>query len=304
MGLAERADVIVDFSGLANGDIVRMINTAADAPFGGFPDVPADPGTTGQVMQFVVNNDLTGDSATDPGAATPATAPKDLRLSLPDAGDPANSPLPLPVPRDLALLEEESFLVCVTIEPNGKIKHDSGATPDPQNPGTCIDKHGVLAASVPFGPKAAVLGINGSGGGTATLWSDLIVTNPALNSTETWELWNWSADAHPIHVHLVKYKVVNRQGFDPLNGAFLIDPEGQTIPPREAEATEAGWKDTVIAYPGQVTRFNATFDIPGLYVWHCHIVEHEDNEMMVPFCVGDDNANGCGVADDRVVPTP
>ena len=45
-----------------------------------------------------------------------------------------------------------------------------------------------------------------------------------------------------------------------------------------------------------MTRFNATFDIEGLYVWHCHIVEHEDNEMMVPFCVGDRNANGCQVA--------
>ena len=55
-------------------------------------------------------------------------------------------------------------------------------------------------------------------------------------------------------------------------------------------ATEAGWKDTVIAYPGEVTRVNATFDKAGLYVWHCHIVEHEDNEMMVPYCV--DNADG------------
>ena len=62
----------------------------------------------------------------------------------------------------------------------------------------------------------------------------------------------------------------------------------------------------MIAYPGEVTRFNATFDIAGLYVWHCHIVEHEDNEMMVPFCVGDQNANGCqvaGVADGHAVKT-
>ena len=57
-----------------------------------------------------------------------------------------------------------------------------------------------------------------------------------------------------------------------------------------------GWKDTVIAYPGEVTRVNATFDIEGLYVWHCHIVEHEDNEMMVPFCVGDATDNACDTA--------
>ena len=58
MGLAERADVIVDFSGLTDGTRVRMINTAPDAPFGGFPDVPADPATTGQVMEFVVTRTL------------------------------------------------------------------------------------------------------------------------------------------------------------------------------------------------------------------------------------------------------
>ena len=51
------------------------------------------------------------------------------------------------------------------------------------------------------------------------------------------------------------------------------------------EANETGYKDTVIAYPGEVTRLKATFDIAGLYVWHCHIVEHEDNEMMRPYCV-------------------
>jgi FtsP/CotA-like multicopper oxidase with cupredoxin domain len=49
----------------------------------------------------------------------------------------------------------------------------------------------------------------------------------------------------------------------------------------------------VIAYPGEVTKVAATFDNPGLYVWHCHIVEHEDNEMMVPYCVGSQSANGC-----------
>ncbi len=107
--------------------------------------------------------------------------------------------------------------------------------------------------------------------------------------TETWELWNWTVDSHPIHLHLVKFKVVNREAFDPVTGAL----SGTTLAP---EVTEAGWKDTVIAYPGQVTRVNATFDIEGLYVWHCHIVEHEDNEMMVPYCVGDQaTAPGCNV---------
>ena len=84
MGLAERADVLVDFRGLKNGTIVRMINTAPDAPFGGFPDVPADPATTGQVMQFRVNSALLGSSPTD----LTATAPQNLTLSLPDSRRP------------------------------------------------------------------------------------------------------------------------------------------------------------------------------------------------------------------------
>jgi len=275
MGLAERADVIVDFSGLAPGTRVRMINTAPDAPFGGFPDIPADPATTGQVMEFTV--------VTDTAAGEDFTPPQDLVLSLPDDTDPANGPA-LPGARDLALIEEESILVCATIKPNGVISFDKKATPDPLNLGTCLDKKGRLAKSIPFAPKAAVLGINGAAGGTVTLWSDPIATNPGVGDTETWELWNWTVDGHPIHLHLVKFKVVNREVFDPLTGVLS---GVVALPP----ATEAGWKDTVIALPGEVTRVNATFDIAGLYVWHCHIVEHEDNEMMVPYVVGEPGAD-------------
>jgi FtsP/CotA-like multicopper oxidase with cupredoxin domain len=280
MGLAERADVIVDFGNLLNGTRVRMINTAPDAPFGGFPDIPADPATTGQVMEFLVDNTLNGASPTDPGGATPATDPLLLVFDSNPGGDPplgASS-----VTRDLALLEEESTLVCVNVRPNGTVNYDKKGTPDPANPGTCVDKKGRLRRSIPFAPKAAVLGVNGAAGGTVQLWSDPIAQNPVFGATETWELWNWSADAHPIHLHLVKFSVIDRQ---------IIT--GAVRPP---EVTEAGWKDTVIAYPGEVTRVQAQFDIAGLYVWHCHIVEHEDNEMMVPYCVGDKaTAPGCDV---------
>jgi len=289
MGLAERADVLVDFRGMKNGTIVRMFNTAPDAPFGGFPDVPADPATTGQVMQFRVNSALLGASPTDPGFVTSATDPWNLVLSLPDAADPANTPIPFPGERDLALIEEESEVVCVFVNPDGTIDQDPNATPDGLG-GCVLTGTATPAASVPFAPKAAVLGIMGSTANPeVTLWSDPIVTNPAVDATETWELWNHTVDGHPIHLHLVKFKVVNREPFipNPITGVPVL--QGPIAP----AATEAGWKDTVIAYPGEVTRLNATFDRPGLYVWHCHIVEHEDNEMMVPFCVGDPGANGC-----------
>jgi FtsP/CotA-like multicopper oxidase with cupredoxin domain len=74
---------------------------------------------------------------------------------------------------------------------------------------------------------------------------------------------------------------------------LVLDADGDPVVPlqlsgsvRPPEAWETGYKDTVIAYPGEVTRIKAQFKTPGQYVWHCHIVEHEDNEMMRPYRVG------------------
>jgi FtsP/CotA-like multicopper oxidase with cupredoxin domain len=300
MGLAERADVLVDFRGLANGTRIRMINTAPDTPFGGFPDVASDPGTTGQVMEFVVNTALNGKSPTDPVLAdgvtsnpNAATAPNMLVLAPVDSV--TTYPASTSRTRDLALIEEESTNVCVSISPQGTLTYIDlgGASFDPLDPAnSCF-----AAGGIPFAPKAAVLGYNGSAGAPTsanpalnlgaktTVWMDPVVTNPALGATEAWELWNWTADAHPIHLHLVKFKVLERRG--------VVTGTPSLIPGNGVQPWEIGWKDTVIAYPGEVTKVAATFDNPGLYVWHCHIVEHEDNEMMVPYCVGSQTANGC-----------
>jgi FtsP/CotA-like multicopper oxidase with cupredoxin domain len=97
-------------------------------------------------------------------------------------------------------------------------------------------------------------------------------------SAEQWNLWNFTVDGHPIHVHLVKFKVLGRTAIG--GGASVINT------PNGVQPWENGWKDTVITYPGEITSIAADFDINGLYVWHCHILEHEDNEMMVPMCVG------------------
>jgi len=73
----------------------------------------------------------------------------------------------------------------------------------------------------------------------------------------------------------------------------VLDVNGEVAEPIQLDGVitgpepwETGFKDTVIAYPGQVTRVRAQFNTPGQYVWHCHIVEHEDNEMMRPFRIG------------------
>ncbi len=182
-------------------------------------------------------------------------------------------------------------------------------------------------------------------------FSAAVTENPRVGSTEVWEIVNLTKDAHPIHLHLVQFQLLNRQPFNvtsygkayaaafpggvsPVDG--LTYPAGVFIPgygpplpyntPNAAGALggnpdvtphlqgaatlpllhEAGWKDTFIMYPGEVTRVIArwapqsvaigavsagqntfTFDPtagPG-YVWHCHIIDHEDNEMMRPYMV-------------------
>jgi len=275
---AERADVIVDFGGLADGTHVRIFNTAPDAPFGGFPDVPADPGTTGQVMDFIVNIALPAQPSD-----TASALPQNLVLPAPAAlGAPTNT-------RQLSLNELSSDQVCVEISTiDGAIIGMLFSTfaGDPAFAANCAAAAvGAGNVAEPMGPRQALLGVV-DGLSPVSLpqrWRDPISQNPILNSTEVWEIFNTTVDAHPIHLHLVGFEVVNREDLD-ANALALgnLVPTGVTYPP---QPNELGYKDTVLALPGQITRLKAKFDIPGLYVWHCHIVEHEDNEMMLPYFV-------------------
>ena len=125
-----------------------------------------------------------------------------------------------------------------------------------------------------------------------------VTTNPKAGATEDWLLVNTTADTHPIHLHLVTFEVIDRQPFD----VAAYDPAAQAIPYTgpavAAPPNENGRKDTVQAHPGQVTRIRARFELPDegtiqlppgvgvsnpQYVWHCHILEHEENDMMRAF---------------------
>jgi FtsP/CotA-like multicopper oxidase with cupredoxin domain len=246
MGLAERADVIVDFTNVPLGSYV-LGNIGPDEPFGGgIPGVdfePADSASTGQIMQLRVG------PAIDVDTSTP---PQFLQL-------PAITPLPAEsAARPLALIEKA---------------------------GLGFDDEEEEANEVE-GPVEALLGNVVDGVAVEKLWMEPVIDNPAVGTTEVWEFYNTTADAHPMHVHEVTFEVVNREG-------LVLDDEGEVVQPVQltgdvtsAEAWETGFKDTVIAYPGQVTRIRARFSTPGQYVWHCHIVEHEDNEMMRPYRIG------------------
>jgi spore coat protein A len=114
-------------------------------------------------------------------------------------------------------------------------------------------------------------------------WHDPVTERPVLGTTEVWSLVNLTEDAHPIHLHLVRFQILDRQPFDAdeYNTSGKMLPIGDPVLPA---ANEAGWKDTVRADPGMVTRIIARFDgFSGRYVWHCHILEHAANEMMRPF---------------------
>jgi spore coat protein A len=131
-----------------------------------------------------------------------------------------------------------------------------------------------------------------------------VTETPKVGSVEIWDIINLTPDGHPIHIHLIDFLVVSSQEFcddcyEAGNCSLSVqfpDPESCfTQPPQPPDVTQVGWKDTVIVYPAAVTRFWTRwtprrsdtpfpFDptaFPG-YVWHCHILDHEDNDMMRP----------------------
>ena len=111
-------------------------------------------------------------------------------------------------------------------------------------------------------------------------WGDSATEYPILGTIEIWRLINTTVDTHPIHLHLVHFQILDRQPYD----VVRFETTGELVftgPPVPPEPYERGFKDTVRANPGEVTRFITRFaDFAGSYVWHCHILEHEDNEMM------------------------
>lgn len=260
---AERADVIVDFTTVPANSRLTLLNIGPDEPFGGGEPCPpgqnpidnegcgdfvaADPATTGQVMELRVVPMKGKDNSIRPSM---------LSLPVPDAMGPATNI------RKLSLNELMSMRVCVESD-----------TADPPNlvEVKCTDM------SNAFGPAKAQLGTLEEDGANPLPWMAEITETPVAGETEIWEINNFTADAHPIHLHQIQFEVVERE--------FM----GEITPP---EPWETGFKDTVIAYPGDetpenpgITRVKVKFDIPGLFVWHCHILSHEDNEMMRPIQV-------------------
>jgi FtsP/CotA-like multicopper oxidase with cupredoxin domain len=252
----ERADIIVDFSTLFPGDRV-IVRNRANAPFpnGESPN----PKTVGTIMQFTVTGPLSDSSQ-------PIIIPTTLPHEIAALGLPGNT-------RTLTLIEKMG----------------------------------------PLGPTEIFL--------DGQKWAAPISETPLNGSTEDWIIVNPTADTHPIHLHLVQFQLISRQKFNVakytadwmmanVNNNLTLDPlpfdhitvnvpslapylKGNPAPPAP---NEMGWKDTIQTNPGEVTIFRVRFaPIDGTptypfdpttgpgYVWHCHILDHEDNEMMRPY---------------------
>jgi spore coat protein A len=325
----ERYEVIIDFSGYAGQNLI--IKNTGRTPY---PKGAAPQGTTlGMMMQFRVSATAVADASYDPASGTPLRSGNQViqRLVNPAMGTLATG---------------------VTVAKTRALTLNEVLNP----PSTAIDPVTGVLTNYPGGPfEILVNNTKWSGESTRTFndFTPIMVNGtttsytemPVEGDTEVWEIINTTADAHPIHTHLVQFQLLNRQNYNtnkyikaynaafpakaftpafgpPLNynpstasgnkygGNPDVTPylQGPANPP---QPNEAGWKDTVITYPGQVTRFvvrwapdsmpintpaaqlhfpfdpSATDPGSGLayqynYVWHCHIIDHEDNEMMRP----------------------
>jgi spore coat protein A, manganese oxidase len=273
-GPAERWDLLVDFSRF-NGKKVILYNDAPapfpegdplDDYFPGAPDNPTQPQpgfgpNTRQIMRFNV---------------VPATS-KDAPLGI--TGDTDLTP-------DLT-----PFLV-----PPGSAVH-RGVLSLP--PGVPVRQLTLNEAFDGYGRLIQLLGTNNPvnvNGDFGRAYEDPATETPTRSSTEVWQIANLTGDTHPIHFHLVNVQVLGRQPFnvDTYNGMPTY-----TGPARSPGKTELGWKETVRMNPGEVTTVIMKFDLPTVpftvpasprtggneYVWHCHILEHEEHDMMRPLVV-------------------
>lgn len=248
----ERMDVVVDFAPLAlmplgSQSVVVTNSAGAPYPFGVAPAPGSGPDT---IMQF--------------------SALKGL--------DPA-----FPITKTNGNLALRGNATDTMAFPPGIAKAPKGATVRRVLLAEGVDEYGRILPLMGTYDQAGVKNI-----GTLSFQEPPTET-PALGATEVWEFWNISPDAHPIHMHLVQFQVLNRQRFSGTVGQTTM-PNGWTgqrlsnaaLRGRAVEApeNERGWKDTVLCPPNQVTRILVTFNRPGKYVYHCHILSHEEHDMM------------------------
>jgi spore coat protein A len=255
-----RYDIVADFSVLT-GQRVIMRNLGGDAPFGG-----------------------------DYGDALPDPEDDEDDTFFPDRRTDRVMAFDVVLPLDNGVSDDYS-------------DYDGGGYAGPTGPET-TRKVALFEGMDEFGRLQPLLGTVAEDRSTATAWTWFQETTetPTNNTTEIWEIYNFTGDAHPVHLHLVNFEILDRYeftfedgGMQPVqqhNGTFgeAVKPENITVGAQLAADPayyETAPKDMVTALPGdpddgvgQMVRIRVHFDRAGRYVWHCHILSHEDHEMM------------------------
>jgi spore coat protein A len=270
---AERWDLIVDFKAFAGKSVI--LYTDAPAPF---PMAAA--GT-----DFYAGNQ--NGVTTKPGFGPDTRIMLKFNVGgLPAAADP---PLAITPATNLST-GIDPFLAGVSIQ-NGGVVVASGVPVRSLTLNESFDSLGRLIQLV--GPNTLNPMIPGSYGRT---YMDATTETVNAGATEVWQVANLTGDTHPIHFHLINCQVVARQ---PFNVGKYTGAPIYTGPARPPDPTETGWKETVKMHPGEVTTVIMKFDLPATpfvvpssprtggaeYVWHCHILEHEEHDMMRPLVV-------------------
>jgi len=290
----ERWDIIVDFKGF--GGKIFILYNDAPAPFpGGDPAYDhnnVDGLNTRTIMRFEIGAFITGKR----------DIPMFITPKLPMATLPVSGIDPFLVPLGVSVH-------------NGALRLPPGIPVRNLTLNEVFDEHGRLAqmlgtnvpAELPMGYFIDP-GNPDNGTNYARAYDDTPTEVVAAGSTEIWQIANLTMDTHPIHFHLANVQVLGRQSFTDANGMMLYASGVPTYtgPARGPNATELGWKETVHMHPGDVTTVIMKFSLPKVpfkvpasprkdmngiliggheYVWHCHILDHEEHDMMRPLIV-------------------
>jgi FtsP/CotA-like multicopper oxidase with cupredoxin domain len=267
---AERADLLVDFSDLSSGSELTVLNTAA-APFDGssFPAADAEGAADvegllpyPQVLRFRVGGE----------AASRRSIPRELAS---DFEPPAAEALAGARRRAIALVERE-----LEDEPNMLTMRELA-----------------VAAEADDGPVVAVT----DSGGTiryrvvAAHFEDTTTFFPMLGEYEVWQLINLTGDTHPIHLHLDPFQILARYAIRyqipdggiaerDLAATVMLERDPDDELDHAIDDNERGLKDTARVNPNEIVEIAVRFTTySGRYMYHCHILEHEDRDMMRPF---------------------
>ena len=248
---AERWDIIIDFKGFEGKRLILYTDALIPFPMG-------DPDPQ-MIMRFDVAPGISG---------------------------AADAPLKITTKTNMQSYNDPSLVNMWT------------TAPLPPPPGVSVRQLTLNEDFDEYGRLIQLVGTNVSIGNEVygRAYLDAATETPLNKTTEVWQIANLTGDTHPMHFHLVNVQILSRQPFD----SYTNGTPGGLGAPRGPEPTELGWKDTVQMYPGEITTVIMKFELPKVpfavppsprtggneYVWHCHILEHEEHDMMRPLIVG------------------